>query len=105
VLLLIAVDVLGFAAKGAPLVEIAVQDSGPGIPVHVRENVFVPFFTTKERGTGLGLAISQRVVQEMGGWIEVASEVGAGAIFTIVLAFNLLGDALRDSLDPKLKGK
>jgi two-component system sensor histidine kinase HydH len=73
------------APKGPPLVEVAVQDSGPGIPAHVRDNVFVPFFTTKERGTGLGLAISQRVVQEMGGRIEVASEVGTGALFTILL--------------------
>jgi two-component system, NtrC family, sensor histidine kinase HydH len=71
--------------QGPARVEIAVQDSGPGIPAHIRENVFVPFFTTKERGTGLGLAISQRVVQEMGGWIEVASEEGAGALFTVVL--------------------
>jgi two-component system, NtrC family, sensor histidine kinase HydH len=71
--------------KGPALVEIAVQDTGPGISPQVCESVFVPFFTTKERGTGLGLAISQRMAQEMGGRIEVASVEGSGAIFTIVL--------------------
>lgn len=71
--------------QGPDLVEIAVQDHGPGIPAHVLKNLFVPFFTTKHRGTGLGLAISQRVVQDMGGHIEVASQPGLGSIFTVVL--------------------
>lgn len=71
--------------QGHDLVEIAVQDEGPGIAPQVLENLFVPFFTTKDRGTGLGLAISQRVLQEMGGRIEVASQVGSGSIFTVVL--------------------
>jgi signal transduction histidine kinase len=67
------------------LVEIAVQDDGPGITPQVLKSLFVPFFTTKDRGTGLGLAISQRMVEEMGGRIEVASQPGAGSTFTIVL--------------------
>jgi len=66
-------------------VEIAVQDRGPGIPADVLENLFVPFFTTKARGTGLGLAISQRLVQAMGGRIDVASQPGMGSVFTVVL--------------------
>jgi chemotaxis protein histidine kinase CheA len=49
------------------------------------KSLFVPFFTTKHRGTGLGLAISQRMVQEMGGRIEVASQEGLGSIFVVVL--------------------
>jgi signal transduction histidine kinase len=66
-------------------VEIAVRDEGPGILPQVQKNLFVPFFTTKDRGTGLGLAISQRVVEEMGGRIEVVSRPGAGSTFSLVL--------------------
>jgi hypothetical protein len=70
---------------GADWVEIAVRDQGPGIAPQVQKNLFVPFFTTKDRGTGLGLAISQRMVAEMGGRIEVASRAGEGSTFAVVL--------------------
>jgi len=66
-------------------VEIAVIDQGPGIAPQLQKNLFLPFFTTKNKGTGLGLAISQRMVEEMGGRIEVASQPGAGSTFTVVL--------------------
>jgi two-component system, NtrC family, sensor histidine kinase HydH len=69
----------------ADWVEIAVRDEGPGMAPQVQKNLFVPFFTTKDRGTGLGLAISQRVVEEMGGRIEVVSRPGAGSTFSLVL--------------------
>ncbi len=55
------------------LVEIAVQDSGAGIPRDIRGKIFAPFFTTKEAGTGLGLSIVYRIMQEHGGRIEVES--------------------------------
>jgi two-component system sensor histidine kinase HydH len=73
------------AAPGVDWIEIAVRDEGPGIAPQVQKNLFVPFFTTKDRGTGLGLAISQRVVEEMGGRIEVVSRPGAGSTFSLVL--------------------
>ena len=73
----------------AKWVAIAVKDNGPGIAPEVRSNLFVPFFTTKDRGTGLGLAISQRMVEEMGGRIEVSSQPGQGATFTVVLPAQL----------------
>jgi signal transduction histidine kinase len=73
------------APTGAGYVAIAVHDRGPGIPQDQLAHLFVPFFTTKPRGTGLGLAISQRMVQSMGGRIEVASVVGVGSVFTILL--------------------
>jgi two-component system sensor histidine kinase HydH len=66
-------------------VEIAVTDSGPGISAEVRANLFVPFFTTREQGTGLGLAISERIVQDMGGRIEVLTAVGTGSTFSVQL--------------------
>jgi two-component system sensor histidine kinase HydH len=54
-------------------VEIVVKDDGPGMPANVLQQIFIPFFTTKDRGTGLGLALCQRIVQHHGGQIEVRS--------------------------------
>jgi two-component system, NtrC family, sensor histidine kinase HydH len=66
-------------------IEIAVTDRGPGITPEVRPHLFVPFFTTRAQGTGLGLAISERIVQEMGGRIEVLTAIGAGSTFSVQL--------------------
>jgi len=67
-------------------VRLAVKDNGEGIPDDVREHIFDPFFTTKTQGgTGLGLAISKRIVEEVGGRIEVSSRPGEGTIFTVSL--------------------
>jgi signal transduction histidine kinase len=66
-------------------VRLAVADTGPGIPPDVLSRVFVPFFTTKPGGTGLGLPISYRIVKDHGGLLEVQSEPGAGATFSILL--------------------
>ncbi|MER2562876.1 MAG: ATP-binding protein [Myxococcaceae bacterium] len=66
-------------------IEIQVTDSGPGIPPEQQLNIFVPFFTTKQKGTGLGLAICQRIVKSHGGTIAVQSKVGEGATFVIRL--------------------
>lgn len=65
--------------------EISVRDSGPGIAPEAKQNLFVPFFTTKQRGSGLGLAISQRIVEEMSGRIEVTSQPGLGTVFSVLL--------------------
>ncbi len=70
---------------GGSYVEIGVSDQGPGIEEHVRRKLFQPFFTTKASGTGLGLAITERMVQSMSGRIEVESQPGRGATFTVVL--------------------
>jgi len=67
------------------VVEISVHDTGPGISQKVLKNLFVPFFTTKEKGTGLGLAISQSIVQNAGGSIYVQSQAGLGSKFVISL--------------------
>ena len=59
-------------------VQVAIQDSGPGIPAEVVARIFEPFFTTKGKGegTGLGLAISARIVEKHGGRIRVTSRPG-----------------------------
>jgi signal transduction histidine kinase len=64
---------------------ITISDTGPGIPLDVQRRIFEPFFTTKIRGTGLGLAVARRVIEEHGGTIEIASELGKGTTFTIRL--------------------
>jgi signal transduction histidine kinase len=64
-------------------VEIAVQDTGSGIPPDRLGAIFDDFVTTKRRGLGLGLATSKRIVEQLGGQISVASEVGRGTRFTL----------------------
>jgi len=75
----------GGPAEGEPFVEINVTDNGPGISQKVLQNLFIPFFTTKEKGTGLGLAVSQRIVQGAGGRIDVRSYEGKGSTFAVIL--------------------
>jgi signal transduction histidine kinase len=60
---------------------ISVQDSGPGIPTELREQIWEPFFTTRQRGTGLGLAIVRKRVQEVGGTASLTQGNGGGALF------------------------
>ena len=69
---------------------IAVEDNGPGIPAEHQAHLFDPFFTTRrsEGGTGLGLAISNSLVQHMGGFIEVDSELGKGSRFVVRLPID-----------------
>jgi signal transduction histidine kinase len=68
-------------------IEVAVGDSGPGIPAHLLPRIFEPFFTTKAvgQGTGLGLAISREIAHEHGGTIRLASGPGSGACFCVEL--------------------
>jgi PAS domain S-box-containing protein len=71
---------------GAPgWVRITVTDTGAGIAPRHLEKVFDPFFTTKERGTGFGLSTAHSVIRQHGGHIRVASELGRGTTFEILL--------------------
>jgi len=68
-------------------VVIEVQDNGEGIPAAIRERIFDPFFTTKAVGkdTGLGLAITHQIVADLGGHIEIDSQVGRGTTVRVLL--------------------
>jgi signal transduction histidine kinase len=66
-------------------VAVSVQDTGCGIPLELHSHVFHTFFTTKADGTGLGLPITKKIVEDHGGVIQMESEPGHGARFTIRL--------------------
>ena len=70
-----------------PYIRLVVSDTGPGIPPAVLERMFDPFFTTKGvgEGTGLGLSLVHAIVADLGGAIDVSSQVGEGTTFTIWL--------------------
>ncbi len=75
----------------AEYVSIAFVDTGHGMPTDVLAQVFDPFFTTKDvgEGSGLGLSIAYAIVQEHGGWIDIASEVGQGTRVTVYLPLGV----------------
>jgi len=75
----------GQADNGQPIVAIAFQDTGVGIPENALEQIFDPFYSTRPGGTGLGLSVSYDIVARHGGRIEVESQVGQGATFTVIL--------------------
>jgi two-component system sensor histidine kinase HydH len=73
---------------GQPAVEIAVADTGVGIPPEDVPRLFIPFWTTKDGGTGLGLAISQRIVSAHDGEMDVQSSPGVGSTFIVRLPIS-----------------
>jgi signal transduction histidine kinase len=79
------IDVLARHDESAGRMVVTIEDSGPGFPPEALENLFTPFFTTREGGSGLGLAISHRIVESHGGRITAQNRTGGGARVTIEL--------------------
>jgi signal transduction histidine kinase len=73
---------------GEPYIQIEFTDNGRGIPAEHLEDIFTPFFTTKDKGSGLGLSISHQIVQDHRGYIDVESELNKGTSFFINLPLN-----------------
>ena len=75
------------AGASSTCVRLSLTDTGVGIPPDVQSRIFEPFFTTKPRGegTGLGLSVAHGIVKDLGGKIEVRSEVGAGTTMILFL--------------------
>ena len=72
---------------GHPAVVVEVSDNGDGVPDHLKEKIFQPFFTTKEsgKGTGLGLSVSSKIIEEHQGRIELESSSDQGTTFRVIL--------------------
>ena len=73
---------------------VTVADTGPGLSAEVRERLFLPYFSTKQRGTGLGLAITSKIVQDHHGTIRAEQRGASGACFFIELPLARALDAL-----------
>jgi two-component system, NtrC family, nitrogen regulation sensor histidine kinase NtrY len=67
---------------------LSVQDSGSGMTEQMKQQIFTPYFTTKQKGTGLGLAIVHRIITEHGGNILIESEPGRGTRFEVRLPLS-----------------
>jgi len=67
------------------MVELTVSDTGSGLTDEMRERLFLPYFSTKQRGTGLGLAIAAKIIQEHGGTIRAEKNHPVGAKFIVEL--------------------
>ncbi|OIQ49615.1 Sensor protein ZraS [Pseudodesulfovibrio hydrargyri] len=64
---------------------LAVEDTGEGIPLDIRDKIFSPFFSTKDKGVGLGLAHIHKIVGELGGRVDLVSMQGVGTKVTLYL--------------------
>ncbi|WP_243508900.1 sensor histidine kinase [Cytobacillus oceanisediminis] len=65
--------------------QIIIEDNGPGMTEETLNQLFVPFYTTKEKGTGIGLSICRKIIEEHGGTINVHSNFSHGTVFEIEL--------------------
>lgn len=66
-------------------VKIGIKDTGDGMLPHVMDNLFNPFFSTKDGGSGLGLAVTHKIIEDHGGFIDVKSQANKGSEFIVYL--------------------
>ncbi len=71
------------AAYTANHIEICIADNGPGISAEIMEQIFVPFFTTRENGSGIGLSLSRQIMRLHGGSLQVRSVPGKETVFSL----------------------
>jgi signal transduction histidine kinase len=81
----VTVSVAAANSEGRCGVEVDIEDTGPGVPPELREQIFNPFFTTKKEGIGLGLSLVSKIIDDHRGWIRISSEPGQGACFRVFL--------------------
>lgn len=73
------------SSKESHLVEVAISDTGTGMPDTIRKKMFDPFFSTKSKGIGLGLALTKLLIEKHGGTVTSDSKMGEGSTFTVSL--------------------
>jgi signal transduction histidine kinase len=74
------------ARKIGDRMHISIEDNGPGIAKELIDQVFVPFFSTKEKGSGIGLSLARQVMNKHEGSIQLESEAGKGTVVTLVFS-------------------
>jgi len=79
-------------ADGSGVCRVEVHDEGNGVPDEHRDDVFTPFFTTKDSGTGLGLAVAYQIVTEHGGEMSFTNAPGGGTIFVVTLPMDAVAE-------------
>ena len=75
--------------RSESFIRIDVEDTGRGIPAKQMDQIFSPFFTTKDRGSGLGLAMTRKMISEMGGKVTLESEEGKGTKISLFVPVAL----------------
>jgi signal transduction histidine kinase len=75
------IDIASFTEGGHIIIQIS--DSGPGVPLEIRNKIFDPYFTTKHEGTGIGLSLCHRIINDHGGTLTVADSHLGGAEFRV----------------------
>ncbi|MDD5634457.1 MAG: ATP-binding protein, partial [Candidatus Omnitrophica bacterium] len=84
-------NITATTSKRGNQLRIILSDTGTGIPKEIMDNLFIPFFTTKEEGTGLGLAVCHGIIKAYGGTIKFESEKGKGTRVMIDLPISKKG--------------
>ena len=64
---------------------LSVTDNGLGVPLEIQDQIFIPFFTTKEEGTGIGLSLSKHIMKLHGGSLQVTSKPNESTTFSLKL--------------------
>ncbi len=76
--------------KKSNTVKIEISNNGPPIPPEIKEQIFIPFYTTKENGSGIGLSLSKQIILQMGGDIILSSAKDEKTTFSIIITSELL---------------
>ncbi len=81
----LTIEAQPFSKDDANFLKVSIIDTGEGIPDNIKEKIFTPFFTTKDKGIGLGLTVVKKILEKHGWEYKITSEPGQGTNFTIII--------------------